>query len=149
VIDLSKLQYYSGANSFKNDGTLYSGTMTFPTSIPSHSFVVTTHTETLAETPQFSMMYAYFQEYLDHAQQDIGSSEFNAAQWYQTSVNTKIGLTVTAPSGSAGPLDALIYPVINGTTLTVTGLVNNPYGDAITITALDVPWRFISYTMTS
>jgi hypothetical protein len=146
--DLSKLQYYSDANSFKNDGVLYTGTLTFPTSIDSGSFVTTTQSFSLSSAPQFSMLYAFYQEFFDAFQQFNVGSGYNTAQWYQASVDNKIGVTI--PSGThAGVIEATIYPVINGNNVTVTGLINNPYTAAITINALSIPWAFCEYTLTN
>jgi hypothetical protein len=148
-VDLSKAQFSSTANSFKNNGTLYSGSVVFPTSIASGSFSQSSQTVTLDAAPEFSMLYAYFQDFSDSFQQFLVGSGYNTAQWYQSTVNTKAGVVVTAPAPQAGVLQALIYPVINGNTVTVIGLINNPYSVAITLQALTVPWRFIIYTMTN
>lgn len=145
--DLTKVDYTSMANSFKNDNFIYTGTMTFPTSIASGSFVTVTQSFDIGESPQFSMLYAYFQEYLDTSEEYFGGVSFRPQEWYSISINSKVGMLVTAPAPQAGPLDAIIYPVINGTTVTVTGLVNNPYSVGITLEALEVPWAFVIYTL--
>jgi len=146
--DLSKLQYFSGANSFKNDGFIYTGSIAFPTSIAGGSFVTTTQSFTLSSAPVFSMLYCYYQEYYDAAQQNTIGSGYNGPQWYQASVNSKLGLVI--PSGvHAGVIDATVYTVIDGNTVTVTGLVNNPYSTAITLNAVSVPYAFIEYTLTN
>lgn len=132
--DLSKVQSTTTANSFKNDGLVYKGDIVFPTSIPGGSFSTSTVNFTVSVAPQFCVLYAYFQEFMD-----VGTA--NPAQWYQTSINTKIGLTVSGKP----TLDAIIYPVINGTTITVTGLVNNPYSTSISLTQLTVPFAFVNY----
>lgn len=146
--DLSKVQFSSEANSFKNDGDIYKGTINFVTSIPSGSFQTVSQTTDLAETPQFSILFGYYQEYTDAFQQYNGGS-YNTAQWYDANVNNKIGFIVTSPAPSAGPLDGLLYPVINGNQVTVVVIVNNPYGSTITLQAKSIPWAFVSYTMTN
>lgn len=147
--DLNKVQFTSEANSFKNDGAIYTGTLTFVTSIPSGSFQVVSHTETLSSSPQFSMLYGYYQEYMDTLQQYSIGSGYNTAQWYDANVNNKIGFVVTAPAPNAGPLDGLLYPVINGNQVTINAIVNNPYASTITLQALSIPWAFIIYTLTN
>lgn len=144
--DLTKVQYSSEANSFKNDSTIYSGTLNFPTTcVPGVNTV--SSSVTLTSSPVFSVLYAFFQESMDTLQQSLVGSGYNAAQWYLASVDVGVGLTVTAPSAHAGVLSGQIYPQINGDTVTVVGLLNNPYDVNITLSALSVPWAFIEYTL--
>jgi len=147
--DLSKLELYSGANSFKNNSRLYSGTINLPTSIPSGSFSQSLSSVTLDAPPQFSMFYAQFQEVFDAIEQYFGGPIYNGVQWYQASVNVRVGVTVTAPAPQAGIIEGLIYPVINGVNVSIIALINNPYATAITLAPQSIPWRFASYTMTN
>jgi len=147
--DLSKVQFTSEANSFKNDSNIYTGTINFVTSIPAGSFQTVSQTVTLDSSPQFSQLYAYFQEFADATQQYFFGSGYNTAQWYQSNIDTKLGVVVTAPAFDAGVLDGVVYPVINGNQVTVTAIVNNPYSSTITLQALSIPWAFIEYTMTN
>lgn len=149
TFDLNKAQFASTANSFKNDGQIYTGTIDFVTSIPASSFQTVSQTTTLSSSPVFSMLYGYYQEYIDTFQQYYSGSGYNAAQWYDGNVDNKVGFLVTAPLANAGPLEGLIYPVINGNQVTVTAIVNNPYGSTITLQALSIPWAFIEYTLTN
>jgi len=148
--DLNKVQFASQANSFKNDGQIYTGSIVFATSIPSGSFAQASTTFTLdSSSPQFSMLYANFQEYTDTVQQYFVGSGYNTAQWYDGNVNNKIGFVVTAPAAQAGPLEGIIYPLINGNQVTVVAIVNNPYAVSITLQALTIPYAFIEYTMSN
>lgn len=147
--DLNKVQFSSEANAFKNDGTIYTGTLNFPTSIAGNTTVTVSQTVALTSAPQFSLLFAYFQDYMDTLQQYFYGSGYSGQAWYPGTVDNKVGLVATAPAPQAGPVVALIYPVINGNTVTVTGIVPNPYSVTITLTALSVPWSFIEYTMTN
>lgn len=149
MIDLSKVQYDSSANSFKNDSLLYIGSIVFPTTIAVGTFVTITQDFTVPEQPVFSHLYAFFKEFSDASASFNGYSGDRGAQWYKISVNAKVGLIVTAPAANAGPLEALIYPVINGSTITVTGIVNNPYPSNITLNPVTVPFGYIEYTLTN
>lgn len=146
--DLSKVQFTSAANSFKNDGVIHKGTLTLSASIPGNSFLTSTQTFTLNNSPQFSMLYAFFQEFGDAEQQFIVGSGFNGPEWYLTSVDTRIGVIVTT-SPHQGATDALIYPVINGNQVTVTAIINNPYSTTISYTSVNIPYAFFCYTLTN
>lgn len=146
--DLSKVQFTSVANSFKNDAQIYKGSITLSASIPGSSFLTASTTFTLASSPQFSILYAFFQEFTDASQQYFVGSGYNPAEWYQTSVDTRLGVIVTT-SPFQGPIDGLIYPVINGNQVTVTALVNNPYSSTIAYTPLTIPFAFFYYTLSN
>lgn len=149
AFDLRKVQFASQANAFKNDGFIYGGSIDTTTSIASGSFHVSSQSFDLPTQPVFSQLYGYFQEYVDTFQQYYTGSGYQTEQWWNASVNNKIGFVVTAPGPQAGPLDGIIYPVINGNTITVNVLINNPYAATITITAQTIEYAFITYTMTN
>jgi hypothetical protein len=142
IVDLSQVISATTYNAFKNDGFLYTGSLNFPTSITAGATSTVTSVITLGEAPQFSKFYAYFQEYLDAT---VGGS----AEWYPASVGSQwnVGIHVSAPGGDVGWLNCAIYPVINGQKVTVTGIVFNPYSGTITLTALNVPFAFVEYTL--
>jgi hypothetical protein len=147
--DLSKVQFTSAVNSFKNDGAVYTGSLTLSASIPSHSFLTASTTVTVDTPPQFSLLYGYFQDLDDAIQQYIYGTGYETAHWYQAGVNNRFSVMVTSPAPNVGPLDGLLYPVINGNQVTITALVNNPYASTITYTALTIPFAFINYSLTN
>ena len=147
-VDLSKLITNSPNNSFKNDGTIYTGTIAFPTSCASGTSATSTYSFTLNDTPQFSKFFAYFRETTDAITAYVGGSS-NGTLWYDqnTAVNQGVGITVTSPAPSAGVISASLYPIINGNTITITAEVWNPYSSTISISPLSVPFAFIEYTL--
>jgi hypothetical protein len=146
-LDLSKVQYTSLANSFKND-RVYTGTLTISAAIPAGSFLTASSTTTLSVLPQFSMLYANFQEYMDAFQQFNFGSGYNTAQWYQAGINNRLGVVVTT-APFQGVIDGMIYSVINGNQVTVTAIINNPYGSTINYNALSIPWCLFCYSTAS
>lgn len=146
-VDLSKLQYTSLTNSFKNDSEIYTGTLTLSSPVAAGSFLIASTSFTVASPPQFSMLYAYYQEFGDATQQVLVGYNFNLQEWYQTSVDCRLGIKPTSPTTT--PTDALIYPVINGTTVTINALLNNPYGSTLVYNPVTIPYSFINYTMTN
>lgn len=147
--DLSKVQFTSEANSFKNDSLLFQGSLTLPTSITSHSFNISSQNFTIPNTPTFSVLYGYFQDFYDAFDQYFAGSSYKTSQWFETNINAKVGIIVTAPAPQAGPIEGLIYPTISGNTVTVNLLVNNPYGVTITIAPQTIPYAFITYSLTN
>jgi hypothetical protein len=141
-VDLSKVVLATSANSFKNDDQIYTGSINFPTSLLASQLSVTTVTVNLSEVPNFSKFYAYFKEYLDAT---VGG----AAQWYPANVGGQwsVGIYVSAPSGYAGWINCAIYPVIEAGVIYVTAAVFNPYSVNITLTALNVPFAFVIYSL--
>lgn len=146
--DLSKVQSTSVVNSFKNDGGIYKGSLTLSASIPAGSFLTSSTTVTLTSAPQFCMLYAFFQEYMDVTEQWAGKVDYNPAAWYLTGINNRFAVLVSAP-GASPPADGIIYPVINGNQVTVNAILNNPYSSTMTYTALTIPFAFFEYTMTN
>lgn len=148
TVDLSKLIYESNYEAFKNDFNIYKGSISIATSLPIHANVTATSSLIIQESPQFSMFYAFFQEYFDTLQQVSVGSGFNAAQWYGVEVGAFYSVGTVIPTGThAGPLNAALYPIINGNTITVNLVQNNPYADAITLTAQTIQYAYIEYTL--
>ena len=140
-IDLSKVIYSSNNNSFKNDGTIYTGSVTFPTSLTSGQNSITTTTINISSFPQFSKFYANFKEEADCVY-STGS-----VQWYDEIVSAgSIGIHVnTAPH--VGYINCSLYPVILTNTVLITASVQNPYNVTIGLDSLTVPYAFIEYTL--
>lgn len=142
MINLDNVIFSSENNSFKNDGDIYTGSISFPTSLTSGQLSVTTTAVNLGEVVQFSKFYAYFQEYLDAT---VG----NLPQWYPANVGGQfsVGIYVNSPSPNAGWINCGIYPVIFGDQILVTAAVQNPYSNSISLNSLNVPFAFIEYTL--
>lgn len=140
--DLSDLIFYSPDNAFKNVNS-YPGSITFPTSVLAGATATVTSVITLTDTPVFTNFFTNFLQITD-AEFSTGS-----AQWYTSneSGGDDIGIHVTAPAPDVGWLNASVYPVIDGNTVTVTGTVFNPFSGTVTLTALTVPFVFVEYTL--
>lgn len=147
--DLNNVQFSSEANSFKNDSIVYTGTLTLPTSVPAGSTGIAFANFTLSAVPQFSQLYAFFQELTDGIQQDTVGSGYNTAQWYDGSLNNKLAVRVTAPVGSTGVFGGLVYPIINGTQVQVQAIYSNSASSTVTLAPLTIPFAFIEYTLTN
>lgn len=140
TVDLSKVVFYSGANAFKNDGTVYTGSLTFPTSLTSGQLGAVTTSFTLSSAPQFSKFFANFVETVD-------AMNSKPAQWYDEELCYSVGIYINSPSIYANWYAAFIYPIINGNTVTVRLEFQNPYGTSITLNPLTVPFAFVEYTL--
>lgn len=145
-VDLTKLTLYSPDNAFKNVNR-YAGSITFPTSVASGGTLSPTTVVTLTDTPVFTAFHCNFLEYFD---------AFNAtgiAHWYNTAAVSyqeapSIAITILTPAPHVGEIGACtIYPVINGSTVTVTGYYHNPYAVALTFAPLTIPFVFVEYTL--
>lgn len=147
--DLNKVHSSSEANSFKNDSLLYQGSVTLSSPIPAGSILQSITTFTVPEIPVFCKLFGFYQEFMDVTQQYFVGSGFTTAQWYEASVNNNFGIIVTAPAPNAGPLDGLLYAIINGNQISVIALVSNPYSSTISYNPLTIPFGFIEYTMTN
>jgi hypothetical protein len=141
-VDLSKVQFASTYNAFKNNNTLYTGSISFPTSLTSGQQSITTQAVPISVSPQFSKFYANFWEVVDRI------SSTSSAQWYEAPISAySVGIQVTAPAPNVGVINCGVYPVLIGNQMLVTAQVNNPYSNGITLGALTVPYAFIEYTL--
>lgn len=141
-MDITKLSLYTPDNAFKNVNK-YSGSVIFPTSVLASATVTVTSNFTLTTSPVFTAFFAQFLELSDA----LGPSS-QGVQWYPANIaNQDIGINVTAPGGLTGYINCSVYPIIVGSTLTVTGYFHNPYASNITLAALTVPFVFIDYAL--
>jgi hypothetical protein len=141
----SRIDYDSGSMGFKNDGNIYTGSIDIPTSLASgEKRVVTSAPLTIAAQPEFCLFFAKFTEYYD-----VLYATGVGAQWYPLNVGAQFaaGLSVTAPAGSAGPLNYGINPLLNGTSVSVQLTIINPYSNAITIAPQTINWAFVGYSL--
>lgn len=141
-IDLSKVQFASTYNSFKNDGLLYTGSISFPTSLTAAQQYTATTTISTLVNPQFSKFYANFLEIVD-AINSVGSP-----QWYDATIAANsVAILVTGPPGEAGWINCGVYPIISGNEIVVTASIFNPYPVSITLQPLTVSFAFFEYTL--
>lgn len=145
-VDLSKCAYYSGANAFKNDSAVYTGSLAFPTSATAGATVFNTTTISLNSTPQFSKFYADFQEVTD-ATSSLGIG----VQWYAAQVaygSVAVQVTTAPYTGYVG---GFLYPIINGApfsgTMTIRAELHNPNPATVSFAPLTVQFAFIVYTL--
>ena len=142
MTDITKLTLYTPDNAFKNV-TKYSGSVTFPTSVLASATITITSSFTLTTPPVFTAFFAQFLELSDA----LGPSS-QGVQWYPANIaNQDIAINVTAPAPDVGYINCSVYPIINGTNVTVTGYFHNPYAANLTLTALTVPFVFIDYAL--
>lgn len=151
-IDLSKVQLASDYNAFKNDDVLYSGTYNFPTTLTPGFSYISPQTFNIGTVPQFMKFFAYFIHFADEPfvlGPPAGVPNPAYLRWYESSAAFyNIGLNVTGPSGNVGaPLNAALWYTINGTNVTVQGWVFNPYSNNITVSAVNVPFVFVEYSL--
>lgn len=141
----SRVAYDSASLGFKNDGTLYTGTVSIATSLTAGQQLITNGTPiTVAQNAEFCLFFANYTEYYD-----VLYSTGVGNQWYPVNVGAlgSAGCTVTAPSGSAGPLNFNIVPLITNGTITVQVIQNNPYPNSITISPQTVSFAFAEYSL--
>jgi hypothetical protein len=147
TIDLDKVSFSSAHNAYKNDDQVYSGTITLPTSLLASASSTTTSTFSVATPPVFSEFYAQFTEVLDLLQYAVGT--YGNPQWYSIdfAATGDIGIWVTAPGPFQSVITANLIPVINGTSISVQATITNPYSTNITLGALSIPFRFVTYSL--
>lgn len=134
-------------NAYKNDSFVHKGTITFPTSLTAGAYGIVTVPISLSISPQFSEFSAYFTETLDLT--SYANGVYGNPQWYPAvlAASGGVGVWVTAPSGNQGVLTANILPIIDGNSITVQAIVNNPYSNSITLAPLSVPFAFTQYSL--
>lgn len=148
MIDYSKLELYTPSNAFKNVNK-YSGSLSFPTSISSGATSTTTSVVSLSDTPIFSSFFANFLENNEAISLYVSGAGTTPKRWYTSSTPGAfgVGIHVSAPAAQVGWIGGAIYPIINGSTATVTGTIVNPYSVNITIDAVVVSFVFVEYTL--
>lgn len=138
--DLTKLIFTSEANAYKNVAS-YSGTITFPTSLTANQTSTNSVTFSLAEAPTFLKLYAKFTEYVDRLS---GVSP----QWYAAAAAGYYTVGINITTGvHAGVISCGLTVFVSGTTVTVQGILNNPYSDPITLESLAVPFVLVDYSL--
>lgn len=137
-VDLTKVIYYSGANSFKNTG-VYDTSITFSGSITAGATQTQSVTITLNENQAFAYAIA---EYADLQRVIFGTT----TKYWQKMTPYAGAYVRTTPTGNLG---AFLSSKVNGSQVTFTGLLSNPYGVTETITTTVINIRYVTYTVTS
>lgn len=134
AVDLDKVIYYSGANSFKNTG-VFSTSITTPSSLAAGATATTSSVVTLSENQSFAYAIALYTEY-----QKGGAAAYQVIPTFDARVEC-----LTAPF--VGPINYAVYFTINGSTVTFNGFMQNPYGVPITLTPVTITIRYVTYTV--
>jgi len=133
-IDYSKLNFLSSLNTFKNTG-VFSTSLTTPSSLGAGATSTVTSTVTLTENQVFALARAQYTEF----------AKTGAAKWQLMPTFDATVQCTTAPF--VGPLNYAIFYTINGTTVTFTGFIQNPYGSPISLTQVTIPISYVTYTI--
>lgn len=146
TVDLTKLVLYTPDNAFKNVNR-YSGSLTFPTTIPASSTTLITTVFSLTDTPVYTEFFANFLE-LNEATSTYGTAYGTTpVRWYSGNVAGQFGIALHETAPASTWINVGIYPTIVGNTVTITGAVFNGSGSVLTVNALTVPFVFIEYTL--
>lgn len=134
-MDLDKVKLTTTHNSFKNTG-VYTTSIDIPTSVPTGVETTRSVSITLAENQVFSFAMAYYTDIV----KDIGPV------WQKC--NTFDGkYTFTSPFSGVSAF--YLTNVISGNTVTFTIGVLQTTGSTMTITAQNIPIKYVTYTVDS
>lgn len=140
MVDLSKAQFISTADAFKNQ-YIYTGSLTLPASVPpatpSVPYTQTSTTFTVPDVPALTEFFAFFVETVDA----IFSN--NNPQWYNSNISGQGRVGYPNPGGQ---LTCFLFPIINGSTITVVAQVVNQTAGTLS-SNITVPFAFIGYTL--
>lgn len=147
MTDISKAQFYSPANTFKNVSK-YTGSLSFPTSLNASQQIDTTVTIALTSAPTLTAFYANFLE-LDEAIGLYGSAAGTTpTRWYPANVSGNFGVGIHINTvGKLGWIGCSLIPVVQGSNVVVTGSLINPYSTPITLDTLTVSFVFVDYAL--
>mgnify|MGYP003440826170 CR=1 FL=1 len=135
TLDLSRVIYASTANAFKNTG-VYNTTLTFSGSVAAGATATFTTVLTTEEASDYVFVVAEY----TNIYKKISAGD--ATKYWQ-----KLPYLATAyiPTTSAN-LGAFIYFVVNGTTVTFTGVLFNGNVGTETITTTAINIKYVTYT---
>lgn len=137
--DLTKLQYHTGYNTFKNNA-VYAGSTSISGST-SGGTNVRTFDVTLARRPD--IMDVIFNGATDTV---FGSDPRPAAGWFK-----KGAVWVRGDNGGAGyvnyPTPWLVYTSLNNLTLTITMLYSQTFTPALTLTPTTLSYKIVDYSV--
>lgn len=137
--DLTKLQYHTGYNTFKNNA-VYTGSTSISGST-SGGTNVRTFDVTLARRPD--IMDVIFNGATDTV---FGSDPRPADGWFK-----KGAVWVRGDNGGAGyvnyPTPWLVYTSLNGLVLTITMLYSQTFTPALTLTPTTLSYKIVDYSV--
>lgn len=137
--DLTKLQYHTGYNTFKNNA-VYTGSTSISGST-SGGTNVRTFNVTLARRPD--IMDVIFNGATDTV---FGSDPRPAGGWFK-----KGAVWVRGDNGGAGyvnyPTPWLVYTSLNGLVLTITMLYSQTFTPALTLTPTTLSYKIVDYSV--
>jgi len=137
--DLTKLQYHTGYNTFKNNA-VYTGSTSISGST-SGGTNVRTFDVTLARRPD--IMDVIFNGATDTV---FGSDPRPAGGWFK-----KGAVWVRGDNGGAGyvnyPTPWLVYTSLNGLVLTITMLYSQTFTPALTLTPTTLSYKIVDYSV--
>lgn len=134
MIDYTKLNFASQINTFKNTG-VFSTSITTPTSLAASASSTVTSIVNLSESQVFVFARAEYVEFTKG-----GSASWQIFPTFDATVQC-----TTAPF--VGPINYGLWAVVNGSTVTFTGFVQNPYASPISLTQIVIPISYITYTI--
>jgi hypothetical protein len=135
-VDLSKVIYSSTANSFKNTG-VFSTSVTLSGTVGAGASVSFSSVVTLSENQVFSFFIA---EYADLGKVLFG----NTTRHWQRVPTLATAYVQTTPTGNLG---CTLRALINGSVVTFTATLTNPYAGVETITSTTINIRYVTYTL--
>lgn len=128
--DYTKLQYFSGANTFKNTN-VKTATLTLSGSVGAGVEVTTQTAVTLTENQVFVFAAAEYTEFVRG-----GTATYQQLPTFDALVNS-----------SGGAMSAYILARVNGTTVTFIAGLKNPLGVSITLTSTTFNIKYVTYTL--
>lgn len=131
MVDYSKLQTYTGANSFKNTG-VFTTSVVFSGNILASQELTFTSVVTLAENQVFAFAIANYVEF----------TKGGSASWQPLP-----SFDVSIPTTPIGGLTGYLLSQVNNNVVTFIGGIRNPYGTTETITGTTVNIRYVTYTL--
>lgn len=132
-MDVSKTALTTTADSFKNTG-VYNTSVTLSGTIGAGATATFTQNVTLDENQVFAFAQANYKEIIK-----------NSGNAWQKIPTFDAAITTTPTGGLA----AAIYFTINGSTITFTAFMFNPYAGTETISATTIPIKYVTYTVDS
>jgi hypothetical protein len=137
TVNVTKLIFSSSNNTFKNTG-VYDTSIVLSGTILAGQTRTFTSVVVLDEVPTFVFAKAKYREFTKYI------NGFTSQVWQK--FPTHYAYIPTTPTGNLG---ADLRVNVNGTTVTFTAVIHNPYGATETITAETIRIRYSPYTLTN
>lgn len=137
AVDVTKLIFSSNNNTFKNTG-VYDTSITLSGTITAGQTRTFTSVITLSENQVFVFAKAKYREFTKYI------NGFTSQVWQK--FPTHYAYIPTTPTGNLG---ADLRVQVNGTTVTFSAVIYNPYAGTETITTETISIRYTTYTLTN